>query len=79
MKPLPSLLRIALADLEMAYAIEGVSHVPSLDLWANLLRVLDEAGVDSAALPAMLRLSKRAVRRGWVEERKADQGGRRFI
>jgi len=85
MKPLPSLLWNVLEALEGAYATEGAGRgqMPSLDLWANLLRVLDEAGVDAARLPAMLRLSNRgvrtrlslAVRRGWVEERRA---GRRM-
>ena len=35
-------------------------EMPSLDLWANLLRALDNVAIDVKALPEMLRLSKRA-------------------
>ncbi|MGH9405071.1 MAG: hypothetical protein ACRD3D_04445 [Terriglobia bacterium] len=78
---LPSLLWGALSGLERAYIAEGAGEgrMPSLNYWANLLRALDEAGIDRRELPAMVRLSKRAVRsrilqsvrNGWVEELRA--------
>ncbi|MGB6429869.1 MAG: hypothetical protein WBF06_04740 [Candidatus Acidiferrales bacterium] len=77
---LPSLLWTALGGLERAYILEGAGGdgMPSLDLWANLLRALNVAGTDRRELPAIVRLSKRAVRsrmsvaarNGWVEELK---------
>lgn len=80
---LPSLLWTALDGLEQAYIDEGAGtgQMPSLDLWANLLRALNETGTDLQELPGILRLSKRAVRsrvsaaarNGWAEEL---QGGR---
>lgn len=80
--PLQSLLFAVLRGLERAYVEEGAgcATVPSLDLWANLLRAVDPPGIDHRELPAILRLSKRAVRtrvstavrHGWVEELKAD-------
>ena len=83
--PLPSALHAVLRGLELSYIEEGAGSpaVPSLDLWANMLRVLDPAKIDIRELPVGLRLSKRAVRtrlstvvrRGWVEERKTDRGG----
>ncbi len=50
--------------------------MPSLDMWANLLRVLSVEGIDRQELAPLLSLSKRAVRlrilasvrRGWVYE-----------
>ena len=79
--PLPSALHTVLRGLERTYLEEdvGIPAVPSLDLWANLLRVIDTAGIDRRELPLLLRLSVRAVRtrvstavrRGWVEERKS--------
>lgn len=82
--PLPSLLLAVLSGLERAYTGEGAgsSPIPSLDLWANLLRAVNKAGIDRRELPAMLRLSKRAVRSrislaaryGLVEELKASRG-----
>jgi hypothetical protein len=81
--PLPSGLHAVLLGLERAYTEEGAGRpsVPSLDLWANLLRAVDPAGIDRRELPAILRLSKRAVRTrvstvvryGWVEELKTDR------
>ncbi len=81
---LPSLLWTVLNSLEQAYIDEGAGHdrMPSLDLWANLLRALNEAGTDRRQLPATLRLSKRAVRsriasaarKQWVEELKSGRG-----
>ncbi len=77
---LPSLFWTVLHSLEQAYAVEGAGRdgMPTLDLWANLLRAIDESGIERSELPAVLRLSKRAVRtriaaavrRGWIEERK---------
>lgn len=81
---LPSLLWTVLDTLEHAYVRAGAGHygMPPLDLWANLLRAIDESGIERSDLPAVLRLSKRAVRtriatsvrRGWIEERKAGRG-----
>jgi hypothetical protein len=78
------LLWNVLAELERAYIDHGAGRpgMPSLDQWANLLRVLDHTGVESRTLPASLRLSKRAVRtrvsaaarNGWVEELKSGRG-----
>jgi hypothetical protein len=81
---LPSLLWTAQCGLERAYIAEGAGsgHMPSLDHWANLQRALDEAGIDRRELPAILRLSRRAVRsrvlsaarNGWVEEMRLGRG-----
>lgn len=81
---LPSLLSAALGGLERACVDEGAGcdGIPSLDNWANLLRAVDDAGVDHRELPKMLRLSNRAVRsrvlsavrNGWVEDLKSDLG-----
>jgi hypothetical protein len=70
--------------LERAYIGEGAGDdgMPSLDLWANLLRALDNAGTDPRELPVTLRLSKRALRsristaarHGWVEELHPGRG-----
>src|SRR5579863_1609272 len=80
---LPSLLWIALDGLERASVDEGAGcdRMPSLEQWANLLRILDHRGVHYRELRALLRLSKRAVRsrqssairNGWVEELKSDR------
>ncbi|MGH8987299.1 MAG: hypothetical protein ACRDXC_01700 [Acidimicrobiales bacterium] len=59
--------------------------MPSLDVWANLLRVLDVEGVDRRQLPSLLRLSTRAVRSrvsaavrsGWAEE--PEHGGAQVL
>lgn len=56
--------------------------MPSLDGWANLLRVLNSGGVDRRELPRLTRLSKRALqgrvsaaaRRGWAEELASGRG-----
>jgi hypothetical protein len=60
----PSLLWTALGDLERAYIDEGagIGPMPSLDQWANLLRAIGSGGTNLRELPAMVRLSKRAVR-----------------
>jgi hypothetical protein len=81
---LPSLLLTVLGGLERVYIDEGAGRfaIPSLDLWANLLRAVHEAGIDRRELPAILRLSKRAVRsrvsttvrHGLVEELKVSRG-----
>jgi hypothetical protein len=81
---LPSLLWAVQGGLERAYINEGVGdgRMPSLDLWANLLRALDNAGTDRRELPVILRLSKRALRsrvstaarHGWVEELQSGRG-----
>ena len=81
---LPSLLWTLLTKLEQSYSDQGATRdgMPSVDLWSNLLRCLHESGTDRGALPALVRLSTRAVRtriafgvrHGWVEERKTDVG-----
>jgi hypothetical protein len=80
---LPWLLWTALDGLERAYEREGAGagQMPSLDLWANLLRALQCMGTDVLDLPRILRLSKRATRsrvlsatrHGWVEKIKSGQ------
>ncbi len=82
--PLPLALHSVLRGLEHTYVQEGAAKpdVPSIDLWANLLRAVNSTGIDRRELPAVLRLSNRAVRtrvstavrHGWVEHLK---GGRR--
>lgn len=81
---LPELLWSVLNDVARACQAEGAvgPRMPSLDLWANLLRVLGHEAVDLRQLPAALRLSKRAVktrvatavRHGWVEREVSDPG-----
>jgi hypothetical protein len=81
---LPSLLWAVQGALERAYINEGAGDdgMPSLDLWANLLRALDNGGTDRRELPAILRLSKRALRsrvstaarHGWVGELQSGRG-----
>jgi len=81
---LPSLLWAVQGGLEQAYIKEGAGDdgMPSLDLWANLLRALDNAGIDRRELPVSLRLSKRALRsrvltaarHRWVEELQSGRG-----
>ena len=84
--PLPLLLQAALREIERMYTEGGAGKppFPSLDLWANLLRAVDPAGIDRRELPSILRLSNRAVRtrvsmavrHGWVEELKDDRNER---
>lgn len=67
--------------LEQAYTVQGAdrSGMPSLDLWANLLRVMNAQGTAHREIPALVRLSKRAVRTriatairgGWIQQFKA--------
>lgn len=81
---LPALLWTTLKGLEKAHIDEGAGtgEMPSLDLWANLLRALIGAGADLRELPRVLRLSKRAVRsrllsaarNGWAEALKSARG-----
>jgi hypothetical protein len=81
---LPSLLWTVLSGLEQAHVREGSSRLgtPPLDLWANLLRAIGRSGIEQSELPAVLRLSKRAVRtristavrHGWIEELKLGRG-----
>lgn len=72
---LPALLAGVLRTLERSYIEKlGGRSAPSLDLWANFLRVVDHTGVECSQLPATVRLSKRAVqsrlsaavRQGWA-------------
>jgi len=80
----PSLLWTALGALERAYIDEsaGVGPMPSLDQWANLLRAIGPGGTNLRELPAMVRLSKRAVRlrlsfaarHGFVDELQSGRG-----
>lgn len=82
--PLPSQLLAILTAIERAYREDGAggAALPSLDLWANLLRAVDRVGIGRRELPSILRLSKRAVRtrvatairHGWIEEAREDQG-----
>jgi hypothetical protein len=80
---LSSLLWTALHGFERTCVAHAGSQMPSLDLWANLLRALDSTGVDLRELPATLCLSKRAlrtrtataVRHGWADEVKSGRGG----
>jgi hypothetical protein len=68
---LHALLSHALLDLTRAAERGGADQVV---LWSNLLRAVDDGGVDRKQLPALVRLSKRAVkstadglvRRGWA-------------
>ncbi len=74
---MPSLLWAALRQLERAHEDEGAGRtsMPTLGLWSNVLRVLDESGVDRRDLARLARVSKRAaksrlaeaVRGGWAE------------
>lgn len=76
--PLPRLLSAALRSLESEYNAAGAGRppMPSLDLWANLLRAIGPGGADPKTLPSTLALSKRAVRsrlatavrRGWLKD-----------
>ena len=69
--PLNVLLSHALLDLTRACERAGAEEVV---LWANLLRMIGDDGVDRDALPLIVRLSKRAVkttvdavaRHGWA-------------
>jgi hypothetical protein len=81
---LPALLWGTLGALESAYAAQGAAApgMPSLDFWANLLRAIGEKGSDLGEMPAIICLSRRAVRtriatavrRGWVEQLKLGRG-----
>ena len=79
-----SALSTALRELERAYILERdqFDGIPTIDEWANLLRVLGSTPTDNPKLPAMVRLSKRAVRsrvlsalrKGWIQEAKLGPG-----
>lgn len=81
---LPSLLRAALKGLECAYIEEGAGAggLPPLELWANLLRALNDRGADLRELQTILCLSKRALRsrvsvarrKGWIEQFSSGRG-----
>lgn len=86
---LPWLLWNALGSVEVAYELLGAGKagMPSLDIWANLLRAIDSDGTAVHELPFALRLSKRAVRtraaaaarRGWIEQVKMGRGKDRIL
>ncbi|SDS19208.1 hypothetical protein [Microlunatus soli] len=59
MVPLNVLLSAALLDLTRECERQGAEEVV---LWSNLLRVIDDDGVDVRELPGRVRLSRRAVR-----------------
>jgi hypothetical protein len=75
-RPLNVLLSDALRDLggQFEFAAAGYSEVLSLEIHANLLRHLPDAGSDVRDVPRLARVSKRAarsniviaVRRGWL-------------
>jgi hypothetical protein len=81
---LPALLWVALSGLERAHVDlgAGIQGMPSLKEWSNLLRVLDDDGIDRTELPRLLRLSTRATRteigvvarKGWAREISAARG-----
>ena len=60
-QPLNELLSAAAADFDREYAAAG-GPPPSLELYANLLRVVPDDGIEQNELPALARLSKRAVK-----------------
>src|SRR5215467_2630349 len=81
---LPTLLWNALRKLQQASTEEGSLSppMPSLDMWANLLRAVNETGTDVRDLPRIVCLSKRAVRsrlvtavrHGWLKQMKSGRG-----
>jgi hypothetical protein len=83
-RTLPSLLHTSLSWLELVYADQGFGRggMPSLDEWANLLRVLDLVGIERRDLQRRTRLSRRALRsrvsaatrREWAEELSSRRG-----
>lgn len=54
-------VRVLLEALSHAF-VGRVRDVPLASLWANLLRVVPEGGVDAKALPALACVSRRAMR-----------------
>ncbi len=76
------MLWVVLGQLKHAHMAEGAGRGSrtSLELWSNMLRVLDDHGVDRRNLARLARLSKRAansrlsevVRGGWAEELARD-------
>jgi hypothetical protein len=81
---LPDLLWTVLSGLESVYIRCGAGEgsIPTLDLWANLLRVVGETGTCLQDLPSIVCLSKRAlrprieaaIRRGWINEFNMAEG-----
>jgi len=81
---LPSLLWNALSGLEQAYTVQGAGRpgMPCLDRWGSLLRAINAQGTDLREMPALVRLSKRAVRTriatairgGWVQQFETGRG-----
>lgn len=75
--PLSGLLARALGDLTAELALAGAGHegMPSAPMWFGFLRTVRPSGVGGKELPALTRLSKRAVRQlvgattrgGWVD------------
>lgn len=59
-RTLPALLTHALVAFTRDY--EGSPDVPRLVVFSNMLRVIDDNGVDIKALPGLARISQRAVR-----------------
>lgn len=82
--PLPVLLSHALCAFEDGYrqAVGGNPALPSIGLWANLLRAVPDAGLDRRDLPARTVLSVRGARavlrdlqrRGWLTSDKLGRG-----
>jgi DNA-binding MarR family transcriptional regulator len=74
--PLSALLsQVLVAHIEeLEQADDGTVPVPSYALWSNVVRLVDDEGVDQRELPRRARLSRRAVRasvgtaerQGWV-------------
>jgi hypothetical protein len=61
--PLPVLLSKALLSLTRDYEQEGAGTppLPSLTMWSNVLRHITDDGIERKRLPALARLTKRAV------------------
>ena len=86
-KPLPTLLSHALIGFEQEYdtlikdeaLTEGQTSAPHLGVWANVLRVIGDDGLDLRDLGTRAILAKRAVRvvvrdleaQGWLKVEKA--------
>ena len=71
---LPTLLWAVLGALERAYIDEGagVGPMPSLDQWANLIRVIGSAGTDLRELPAMVRCPNGLCDQGYLPRLDTD-------
>ena len=66
MAPLAASLAHALLDINVAFDRSGdeADDRPSLVLWADLLRVVPDAGIPLGDLPAAARVSRRSLRIG---------------